>query len=376
MPASTDAGTLALIQRVEYRIERLVNDGECPPHSRLASERELAQSLRVKRHIVRRAIDSLTQKGRLYRLERSGTFVQGAEDGQSGSATPARLKGVTFIEHNWPYVPEWLQGMVLEGYSRVLEQHSLRVRFTLEPKGPEEHERLLLPTLDSGSQGCVLGNVLNPALMEWLGRSGVPYVVRMYTTYDYDMLPPHHSVCVNRGAGGFQATQHLLQLGHRRIGFLGWLPTQHRKQLTFKTYQAALAVAGIEENPAYAINVTGLTADEAVAPALQLLCLDRRPTAIVAHNDFVAMGVYRAASQLGLRIPEDLSVVGYDDHPEAARCAPGLTTFQNKVDDLATACLELLLDVASGRVKGWQHRVIEAPFVLRGSTGRPPGETG
>jgi DNA-binding LacI/PurR family transcriptional regulator len=372
MPSGPQSDVEALVHNVAQGIERLVNEGSYPAHSRLASERDLARKYQVKRHIVRRAIDSLEQKGRVYRLERGGTFVQSGIPAAQMPGAASGLKGVAFVEHNWPYVPEWLQGALLSGYSRVLEQHALRVRFLRQPQTASEYEGLVLPFLEPGSQGCVLGNTLDVALMEWLRARGVAYVVRMYTAYDYEAYPPHHGVCVNRNAGGFHAAQHLLQLGHRRIGFLGWLPQSRARQLTYGTYEAALSLAGIPVNPDYVADVTGVSAEESVAPALRILRLERRPTAIVAHNDFTAFGVYHAAAQLGLRIPEDLSVVGYDDHPEAARCSPGLTTFHNKVGDLAEACLELLLDVAAGRAAEWQRRVIEAPFVLRGSTGRVP----
>jgi len=372
MSTQTPTNDAETVSHVARAIEDAVRDGAIAPHSRLMSERELARRYGVKRHIARRAVDALEQKGLIYRLDRSGAFVSEPSFADSASPAPA-LKAVCFVEHNWPYIPDWVQGFLLEGYSRVLARHALRIRFVREPNSAADFSHIMLPVLPAQEQGCVLGNFAGAELMNWLHEQRIPFVVRSAKLYDRDDLPPHHSVCVNRSMAGFEATRLLLELGHRRIGFLGWLPGSPT-QMMYDGYQAALTLSGMRPNPSHMANARGISAEESFAASLGVLRREDRPTAIVAQNDLTALGVISAARSLGLRVPADLSVTGYDDLPDAARSDPPLTTFHNMADDLGAACLETLFEVAAGRVQGWQQRILEPRIVERASAAPPPPE--
>ena len=128
--------------------------------------------------------------------------------------------------------------------------------------------------------------------------------------------------------GGFEATAHLLAHGHRRIGVIHNLDTSLAGTLRIEGHRHALKNAGVTPDPTLITRVSGWQ-EAGFAGAMQLLGRPDRPTALFCLNDRGAMGAYEAARELGLRIPEDLSIIGFDNQEViAAQLRPGLTTMQ------------------------------------------------
>ncbi len=144
--------------------------------------------------------------------------------------------------------------------------------------------------------------------------------------------------------GALSATEHLIDLGHRRIGFLAGRSDLESARLREAGYRAALATAGITFDPDL-IQVGEFTEETADAPARALLALDDRPTAIFAANDLSAIRVIDVAHELGLHIPDDLSVVGFDNIPESALTDPPLTTVDQSVQQLGSEAVRVLIDL-------------------------------
>lgn len=172
----------------------------------------------------------------------------------------------------------------------------------------------------------------------------------------------------NRGAA-HAATDHLLNLGHRCIGqIIGpWAEDCSRERdLGFRE---GLAASGIEPDPA--LTVEGDWTATSGYRLLQLL-LEREPnlTAIVAQNDRMAVGAIRAARDLRLRVPRDLSVIGFDDMPLASYFDPPLTTMRQDTFAMGRACADLLIDLLDGRADGQQSVRLAAELVVRHSTAR------
>lgn len=149
-------------------------------------------------------------------------------------------------------------------------------------------------------------------------------------------------------AGAQTAVQHLLDLGHRRIGFIGGRPDLQCAQERLQGYQAALRQADIPLDPMLiAIGDFSRTAGQACAR--RLLSLREPPTAIFAANDQSAIGAVEAARQMGLRVPDDLSVVGFDNIPEAAHFNPALTTVDQFIDKMGFMATEMLIGLIQGK---------------------------
>ncbi len=172
-------------------------------------------------------------------------------------------------------------------------------------------------------------------------------------------------------AGGRAATQHLVAKGHRRIGFIngeGWMEASADR---LKGYRRALADAGIAFDQALCRNGDWLPL-QGYELALELLGLDDPPSAIFCANDLMAMGALGAASKLGLRVPGDISIMGYDDQELARYTHPPLSTLVLPNYEMGRRAAELLIDIAvrgkSGRPSTLE---IEGPLIVRQSVGAP-----
>jgi len=279
-------------------------------------------------------------------MRRSGTI---------GVLVPQRLSTV-FAN---PFVSELIQGL-----GELCEEHDLTM--------------LLVPPLDGSIEGAIrqasvdgfisVGLAPDDRALAVLDRIGIPAVL-----VDSESSPAHPAVNVDDEGGAEAAARHLLELGHRRLAILvlppirgqtGRTPTAARRMAG---YLAAMARA--EAPPPHTL-ITGISV-AAGARAFELLPRDRRrPTAVLAMSDMAAIGVMSAAQAAGLRVPEDLSVVGFDDLPMAAWTNPGLTTVRQPIVEKGRLAARLLIQ----RMKG---RTVESPsplsttLVVRGSTSRP-----
>ena len=168
-----------------------------------------------------------------------------------------------------------------------------------------------------------------------------------------------------------EAVRHLLQQGHQRIAFIGGSPHSGQSAERQRAYTAAMAEHGITPSPAW-ITSGDFSTQSGMDVARRLLALADRPTAIFAANDDMALGVMAAARDLGIDIPSELSVIGFDDIKEAAHAQPPLSTIRQPVQRIAEAALnELLARIANSP---HQHSCLELPseMVIRQSTAAPP----
>ena len=178
-------------------------------------------------------------------------------------------------------------------------------------------------------------------------------------------------VSAAHAAGAKQATEHLLELGHRRIAAItgnhGWTATEER----LHGFRAALASAGIIPDPELIVEANweisgGFDAAE------RLLALPYRPTAIFAFNDNLAIGALQAARSARLRVPDDLSIVGFDDSEQAQIVTPTLTTVRQPLQELGRIGIGLLLRLMEGtRVEALRVE-LATKLIVRESTA-PPG---
>lgn len=168
-----------------------------------------------------------------------------------------------------------------------------------------------------------------------------------------------------------EAMSHLLSLGHRRIGLIYGVAMPELAVDRLQPYQESLQAAGLPVGQDLIVHC-GPTIEDGYQAALQLLKLPERPTAIIAINDLLAMGVLRAAGDLGLHIPADLSLVSYDDIPEAKYLVPRLTTVSKDAVRLGREAVRLVLERIQDHSRPRQRIDIPARFIIRESTGPAP----
>lgn len=205
-------------------------------------------------------------------------------------------------------------------------------------------------------------------------ESNIPVVVigRDFQHEDVDFVSPDNL------RGGFEATQHLIDLGHERIGFIGANLKGGSSLKRLQGYLKALEQHNIEIDERL---VTGRNEDVSEVPGYsteeigfegmkRLLSLPKPPTAVFARNDFTAIGAMSAIKEAGLRIPEDIAIVGFDDISLAVRTSPPLTTVRQPMRLEGQLAAEMLLERIEGREKySRRERILNCELIVRESTG-------
>jgi LacI family transcriptional regulator len=181
-------------------------------------------------------------------------------------------------------------------------------------------------------------------------------------------LPSVHS---DNFAGAVSATEHLVGLGHRRIGFLAGRPDLESARQREQGYREALRTAGIDLDPEL-IQVGDYELEMSEGPARKLLTLDDRPTAIFAANDLSAIQTMHVARELGLNVPGDVSVVGFDNIPESAFTGIPLTTIDQSIQDMGRHAVDLLIDLIEGNTDRPHQVTLPTRLVVRQSSGPVP----
>lgn len=184
-----------------------------------------------------------------------------------------------------------------------------------------------------------------------------------------------HTVGSNNWAGGLAATRHLISLGHTRIGVISGPADVLCSRARVDGYRSAHDEAGLPRDPDL-VRWGRFDARSGYEYGRALLALTPRPTAIFAGSDYQALGVARAAQQLGLEVPRDLSIVGYDNLPITRWLNPPLTTVNQPLREMAGLATQMLVDLSSGRRPATMHVDLATELVVRESTAPPPPGTG
>lgn len=220
-----------------------------------------------------------------------------------------------------------------------------------------------------GSAG-VLFNLaeLTTSQFAWLEQHRIPFVM-----IDPVLEPPPTVVSVGAAnwQGGVTATEHLLTLGHRRIAVITGPRRKMCSSARVAGYRSALAAAGVAHRPEY-VRDGGFDESVAHRRMRELLDLPVPPTAVFVCSDRMALGVCRALSEQGLRIPYDVSVVGFDDLPESRWTTPALTTVRQPLAEMAATALRTLVRMMDGERPESTRTELSTRLVQRASTAPPP----
>lgn len=335
----------------------IYSDGQLIP-----SERELASSQGLSRTTVRRAIELLVNEGVLYRVPGAGTYVGRLHESASEHAT----LGLILPSLANPYFGELATAIEREstrtGYQLLLGQSNLISR--------SEVPYLARYAENTAVKGVITissGHEIPGESYEQLARLGKPFlfVVRHAETVMAD------SVATDHVGGARELMQYLIGLGHRRIAYIG--EPDVRLSRHYQGYLEALQAAGLPADPQLQVAAAlGDFEQGGEAGTRELLARGVPFTAIFAQIDIVAIGVLRALRAAGLRVPADVSLVGFDNIPSAAHLDPPLTSVDHTVSEIGRLAVLLLQDRISGRYDGPTRRVIIQPrLVLRASSAAP-----
>jgi LacI family transcriptional regulator len=372
MPSKTTAAAARLESRPKYRvvqdlIREGVRDGSLTRDGKLPSEHDLARRFGVAYMTLRAAVNALVQEGLLRRIHGKGTFVAPppADAGAPVMAAGSLALLVPSLPALWNvaglyYFPPIVQGFSAEATRRGFEPSVLlggaKDAFA---SGASDLSRV-------AGVACLMITHEDTAALEALRDGGLPLV-------GINAYPGRRAISrvFSDQAGGMaSAVRMLAERGHRRIAFLPGPPGNLGAEARQKGLYAAVAVHGLEcvavdAEPADYTDVSG-----ALRTRRMLATAGERPTAIVAAGDLIAAGALQAIREAGLRVPQDISVVGFGDFQIAQHVQPALTTVRLPLFELGEQAATLL----AGHVAGvTRHQVVTLPaeLVERDSVGPP-----
>ncbi len=285
-----------------------------------------------------------------------------------GKATTQRTLAVMAGDLLNPYFPQVIRGIQDEAdnYGLILTLYNL----TDHPQRQHELiERLSRQQIDGV---IVMGTMPFPELLAWRERENVPLIVFNRRL----ALPGVHSILVDFENALYRAAQHLLSLGHTRIGYLGGYSSSEIALSRRRGIETALAEIGLTLRPEWCASIPPGTEIDGGYQAMTMLMqlpVEERPTGVIAFNDVVALGALHAARAQGVRVPQDVSVIGVDDIFASAHSHPPLTTISQpkyRMGALAVQVLRQMGDPRTDMSSGCT--VLESPLIVRESTGPVP----
>lgn len=352
-----------LYRQIYQKLREEIAEGHYPPGSRLPTEAEMMRRFSVSRATVRHALELLRREGLLVRIPAKGTFVRQ----QEVPVATTKLIALLALDVQLDFFGKIIRGAEQEA---TAYGYKLVVRST---DNDAERERQCLIELQSHVAGFVIAPATGNQNHVHYGQllvQDVPFVFvdRYLPEFNVDR------VTSDNVHGGYLATRHLLELGHRRIGVIS-----ARKATTcserLRGYQQALEEFGVPYAPELVGHAMGRRRDgwdeylhQGRVQAQALLQLPQPPTALFAMNDLLAVGALRYLNEQGIRVPEEIAVVGYDGMELSELVSPSLTTVEQQSLRMGAEAVRLLLRRLRDREAPAQHVVLPVNLRVRAST--------
>ena len=354
------------IQLVAYFRQHILN-GEFGVGSRLPTELDIAHEHQISRGTVRQALHILVNEGLLERIPGRGTFVRELPTNPEGEQHGSRRRLGLVLS-----LPTLQLSMeILVGVEQAAKARGYEVSLVYAETSSKQQARDISWLKSNDVAGIILfpiDNSLADQTLRQLQADGLPLV--LIDRYIPD-LATDYVVSDNLG-GGYRATEHLIILGHQRIGFA--YSNADAMQITsvgdrWRGYRKALETYELPYDEALVF--PDLPLPPPLAPNLydDLIQGPNRPTAIFAVNDTVALGLLQAAQRQGVRVPEDLALIGFDDLNFASYLTPPLTTVAQPRMEIGVRAANLLINRVEGEIGPFQHIELSANLMVRASCG-------
>ncbi|MGC9224460.1 MAG: LacI family DNA-binding transcriptional regulator [Terracidiphilus sp.] len=274
-----------------------------------------------------------------------------------------RLFGLIVSDVNNPFFPE-----LIDAFEALAAAQGIEVIFTHTNYDPQRLHNCMRRMIERSVDAvAVMTSEVEEDALQQAVRAGIPVVLMNQRK----LGARYPNVLVEYTAGFREALEHLLSLGHRDIGFIEgpqWINSARGRKDAFA---AALKSHGMHVRDEWI--ATGDLRVEGGRKAMDALLAKRaRPTAIVATNDLMAVGALQAAYASRVRVPRDLSLIGFDDLPIAAMVHPQLSTIRHPRREVAARAFELLLKTVRGEPVA-EDAPLQPHLVIRNSTAPPPG---
>lgn len=356
-------GGVPLYLQVADILKKRIFDGDAPTGSSLPAEPELCAQFNVARGTIRQALGKLEAEGFIRREQGRGTFVAWGEHSTAGQELASAQ--IAFVV---PYVRDSFVSTILLGVERAASEHTLSVTFKHVENSRDRQADVLNELIEQRLAGVLLYPVNSepdPAIDALLAaRFPLVLVDRYVRGVRADYVMSDHF------GGALRATQHLIELGHRQIGFVSWRDPAISLEHRAAGYERALTEMGLDPDPALRLEVEGYPRVEP-APLRDFLTHHEAMTALVAANDQIALAAYRAARQLGIDIPADLALVGFDNLDVTQHLDVPLTTVEQPAFAIGHSAVTALLQRIEQPTAPPQQIILPTTLIVRASSGEP-----
>lgn len=327
-----------------------------PVGSNIPPERALCEKYNLDRITVRKALSILAEEGYIERKQGRGTTVLRHEQLRSDRVLFLLCQGAHMVDR----LGEPFYARSLDALEERLQKMGMHLLYSKFLSG--DNLAKLCQSLEA--QAIILAGTPDSTMLDQCLALKIPIIA--YNTY----IESFPSVIVDNDGAAATSSKHLLALGHRRIGFIH-VPGYVNSDKRLTRFKIEIHNAGFNDEDLQ-IEEGDWSEESGYHAAYKLLSGDRpKVTAIFGGNDSMAIGALRAAQEMGLRVPEDLSIIGFDGNAQSSLTHPMLTTSQVDVNAMAeAACMLLSHVIANGMCRGI-HAMVSTEFLVRGSTAAP-----
>ncbi|WP_078593928.1 GntR family transcriptional regulator [Evansella clarkii] len=358
---------------VKNKIKSKILQGFIQPHQKISSENELMKEYQVSRHTIRKAIDALVNDGWIYKKQGAGTFC--ADRTHYKTTSPDRTKNIAVIT---TYFSDYIFPTIIRGAEGYLSEHGYQVTVFSTNNDHEQERRCLEAVLSQQFDGVIVeptkSALPNPNINYYLNieRVGIPYV--MIHAY-YDELEPTH-VVMDDVEGGRIQVKHLIDQGHEHIlGFFKNDDIQGMKRM--KGFIKAHRESGVPLSPQNIITYTTETKDTVPKQTLRKKLEEGKdlPTSIVCYNDQLALLLLDVIREMQLKVPEDISIIGYDDSFLSVAAEVKLTTVKHPQENMGIEAGKIIQQLIEQKQEPSLNKIVnpvvfQPELVVRNSTSK------
>ena len=357
----------SIAYQLKQQITWLIINGKLKAGDQLPSIHEVSKKIGVNLHTVRNAYHKLEKSGLVETRPSRGTHVLPVDLIQMTQLMASQRTNTIGV-----IIPSWTNPFyhdIIEGIENVLEEDQSLLFLCNTHDDPQNAWREFTRLSAKEVDGIIvishdIYEVLAPNLPDDTSTIGTPFV-----TIDWPNAPGF-SVNLDLGGAGYQAAKHLIENNHKKVGLITFSIDAANINAINRGFKRGLRQAGITIEEKHIISVPGFDIEDGEFGARKLLSLNEPPTAIFAVSDTLAIGAIKALKNAGLQIPQDMSVIGFNDTPLAQLINPPLTTISAPSFELGQYATQMLIKLINKQPIEKKQLVLTTSIIVRQSCGK------